>query len=92
MVWDWRLFEDLEEKGNLINEFISDKGVCRKAPATMGLLQISDVHYKKKSGLAKGAWPSEYGLWFIFIFFKILFCSISLYLAITKTNKKNYLH
>ena len=34
----WLPFENLEEKGDLINQLISDKGVCRTAPTTPGLL------------------------------------------------------
>ena len=33
MVWDLWYFEDSEEKDHLINQSISDGGVCRKAPA-----------------------------------------------------------
>ena len=32
-------FEDLEEKGDLMNELTSDEAVCRTAPATRGLLK-----------------------------------------------------
>ena len=37
MVLDWRCLEDLEEKDDWINEWMSDEGVCRTAPATPGL-------------------------------------------------------
>ena len=41
-VWEWRYFEDFEEKGDSPNQSVSesmnDKGVCRTAPATPGLL------------------------------------------------------
>ena len=37
-VWDWRCFEDLEENDESVNELFIDKGVCRTAPATPGLL------------------------------------------------------
>ena len=36
----WQYFEDLEEKDDWVNELISDKGVCRTAPVTLGLLII----------------------------------------------------
>ena len=31
--------EDLEEKDDLVNELMNDKGVCKTAPATPGLLK-----------------------------------------------------
>ena len=37
-VWEWRFFEDLEEKDESLNELMSDKGVCRTAPATPDLV------------------------------------------------------
>ena len=40
MVWDLWCFEDLEEKDESISELISDRGVCRTAPATLGLLKM----------------------------------------------------
>ena len=30
--------KDMEEKGDGVNQSVSDKGVCRTAPATRGLL------------------------------------------------------
>ena len=30
-------FEDWEEKGDSVNESLNDKGICRTAPATLGL-------------------------------------------------------
>ena len=33
-------FEDLGEKADSLTDFISDKGVCRTAPATHDLLKI----------------------------------------------------
>ena len=39
--WEWKYFEDLEEKDELLNELISDKGVCRTAKATLDLVIIS---------------------------------------------------
>ena len=38
MVWDLWCFEDLEEKDHSISELIGDRGVCKTAPATRGLL------------------------------------------------------
>ena len=32
-VWKGRGFEDLEKKGDSMNQSINDKGVCRTAPA-----------------------------------------------------------
>ena len=40
MVWEWRRFEDSEEKADSVNQSMNDKGVCRTAPATPGLLNI----------------------------------------------------
>ena len=39
-VSEWRCLEDLEEKDELPNRLMSDEGVCRTAPATLGLLII----------------------------------------------------
>ena len=39
-VWEWRCFEDFFWKAHLINQSVSDKGVCRTVPATPGLLNI----------------------------------------------------
>ena len=39
-VWELWFFEDLEEKDELVTELMSDKAVCRTAPATQGLLTI----------------------------------------------------
>ena len=36
-------FEDIFTKHDLINPLISNKAVCRTAPATLGLL-VSDIH------------------------------------------------
>ena len=38
MVWDLWCIEDLEEKVHSTIELINWEGVCRKAPATPGLL------------------------------------------------------
>ena len=38
-VWEQKGFEDLEEKD--VSELINYKGVCRTAPATPGLLNVS---------------------------------------------------
>ena len=43
MVWDWRCLEDLEEKGDSLNQSISNRGACRTAPATPGLLKLDGV-------------------------------------------------
>ena len=40
-----RMDLDLEEKGKLISQSVSDKGVCRTAPATPGLLITVSVGY-----------------------------------------------
>ena len=44
MAWDLWCFEDLEEKDRSIdqsiNQLINDRGVCRTAPATPGLLKV----------------------------------------------------
>ena len=37
-------YEDLEEKGDLINEWINNEAVYRTAPATQGLLKKT-MHY-----------------------------------------------
>ena len=37
------IFEDLEEKDELVTELMSDEAVCRTAPATPGLLNIQGV-------------------------------------------------
>ena len=42
-VREWRCLEDLEEKGSL-SKWVNDKGVCRTAPATPGLL-ITDLAF-----------------------------------------------
>ena len=34
------IFEDLEENADWLNQSINDKGVCRKAPATPGMLRM----------------------------------------------------
>ena len=41
MVWDLWCIEDLEEKDDLLDQLISDGGVCRTAPATPGLLMTT---------------------------------------------------
>ena len=46
--WDLWCFEDLEEKDDWLTETINDKGVCRTAPATPGLL--------KSNTLISGLW------------------------------------
>ena len=38
MVWMLWCFEDLEEKDHSVNQSINHKAVCRRAPATPGLL------------------------------------------------------
>ena len=47
------IFEDLEEKGEVISQSMNEKGVCRTAPATPGLLTIKVLDdnstYSKKS-------------------------------------------
>ena len=40
MVWELWCFEDLEEKDRSVNQLSTDRGVCRTAPATPGLLII----------------------------------------------------
>ena len=42
IVFDLWYYEDLEEKAHGLNELISDKGVCRRAPATPGLLNTGE--------------------------------------------------
>ena len=37
--WEWRCFEDLEEKDMWLKELMSDEGVYRTAPASPGLLK-----------------------------------------------------
>ena len=39
MVWDLCCFQDLGEKDRQLDQLIGDKGVCRTAPATLGLLK-----------------------------------------------------
>ena len=39
-VWEWRCLEDISTKDQLLNHLMSDKGVCRTALATPGLLNI----------------------------------------------------
>ena len=42
------IFEDLVEKADSLTDLISDKGVCRTAPATPGLLNhLLEVIIKK---------------------------------------------
>ena len=40
MVWDIQSYEDISTNHNLNDELFSDRGVCRTAPATPGLLII----------------------------------------------------
>ena len=40
MAWEVRFVEYLEEKADSLAELINNKGVCRTAPATPGLLDI----------------------------------------------------
>ena len=40
-MWDRQSLEDSEEKYDLMNQSMKDKGVCRSAPATTGLLKIA---------------------------------------------------
>ena len=48
-VWDRQCLEDSERKDHLMNESVSDEGVCRTAPATLGLLITRlGVLYRKK--------------------------------------------
>ena len=42
-VWVWRFCEDSKQKDHLLNQLISEKGVCRTAPATQGLLNILNM-------------------------------------------------
>ena len=44
-VCDLWYYEDLEEKADWINEWMSNKAVYRTAPATPGLLNISTKDY-----------------------------------------------
>ena len=39
--WDSWYVEDLEERDYLLTELFNHKGVCRTAPATLGLLKIA---------------------------------------------------
>ena len=43
MVWVWRCLEDSELKDDRLNQWMNNKGVCRTAPATPGLLKILKV-------------------------------------------------
>ena len=49
MVWDLWCFEDVEEKERWLNQSVNDGGVCRTAPATPVLLNISDTLLNQKS-------------------------------------------
>ena len=42
-VWDLWCFEYLEEKAHRVNESMNDEAVCRKAPATPGLLMTEVI-------------------------------------------------
>ena len=42
MIWDRQCLIDSERKDDSMNQLISDKGVCRTAPATPGLLKIEE--------------------------------------------------
>ena len=42
------MIEDLEEKGELMNKSISYQCVCRTAPATPGLLKITELEKSVK--------------------------------------------
>ena len=45
-VWDWQCLEDIWTKGSvteLFNELMNDQGDCRTAPATPGLLNITNI-------------------------------------------------
>ena len=44
-VWEWRCLEDIFTKYDLATQFINQKGVCRTAPATPGLLIIKGPYY-----------------------------------------------
>ena len=50
-VWQKWCFEGSEEKGHLINQ-CNDKGVCRTAPATHGLLERCQLNKRKKTKLS----------------------------------------
>ena len=57
-VWDWECLEDILSKGSLnqsINQLINDRGDCRTAPATPGLLNIS---HKTDLAFTQGNWCS----------------------------------
>ena len=49
MIWDLWCFEDLEEKGVLMNESMNDKGVCRTTPATPGLLKTQSLLFPHRN-------------------------------------------
>ena len=40
--------EDMEEKGTLLNDYISNEAACRTALVTPGLLKISLFYSRKK--------------------------------------------
>ena len=52
LVWPGKWFEDLEEKDQSLNQLINDEAVYRTAPATPGLLNMTN----RKSGTGAGAW------------------------------------
>ena len=52
-VCDLWYYEDLEEKADSINEWMSDEAVYRTAPATPGLL-IIEVTHSRRSGRGRG--------------------------------------
>ena len=39
-IWPWRRRKVISTKDDLVNQLMSDKGACRTAPATPGLLNI----------------------------------------------------
>ena len=43
MVSDLQYLEDWEEKAHRLNEWMNDKGVCRTAPSTPGLLNRNEL-------------------------------------------------
>ena len=39
-IWEWRCFEDIFTKDELMIQLINDEGVCRTAPAKLGLVTL----------------------------------------------------
>ena len=59
MVWEWRCYEDISTKDDLLTESMSNEGVRRTAPATPGLLKI---------------WHLIFMACLLFTLFHIIFC------------------